>query len=80
MVQGIPSQQHDAWNIGMTTTDDFTQAEVYPHHMQPHFSPELISIILLACSTFERLVAILKKVMQPAVYMRLLSCSAWATK
>ena len=27
-MQGIAAKQHDAWDIGMTTTDDFTQAEV----------------------------------------------------
>lgn len=27
-LQGIPARQHDAWNIGMTTSDDFTMAEV----------------------------------------------------
>ena len=27
-LQGVPAVQHDAWVIGMTTTDDFTEAEV----------------------------------------------------
>lgn len=26
--QGIKARQHDAWEIGMTTTDDFAQADV----------------------------------------------------
>ena len=27
-VQGIPARQYDAWDLGMTTSDDFTAAEV----------------------------------------------------
>ena len=27
-MQEIPAAQHDAWDLGMVTTDDFTQAEV----------------------------------------------------
>ncbi|EFJ51395.1 hypothetical protein VOLCADRAFT_87637, partial [Volvox carteri f. nagariensis] len=26
--QGIPARQHDAWELGLTTTDDFTNADV----------------------------------------------------
>ncbi|KXZ46967.1 hypothetical protein GPECTOR_39g461 [Gonium pectorale] len=27
-VQGVPARQHDAWELGLTTTDDFTNADV----------------------------------------------------
>lgn len=26
--QGVPARQYDAWDLGMTTTDDFTNADV----------------------------------------------------
>ncbi|GLI62257.1 hypothetical protein VaNZ11_004863 [Volvox africanus] len=26
--QGVPARQHDAWDLGLTTTDDFTNADV----------------------------------------------------
>jgi len=33
--QGVPARQHDAWDLGLTTTDDFTQAEVlYPETLK----------------------------------------------
>ncbi len=27
-MQGIPARQYDAWDLGMTTTDDFTNADI----------------------------------------------------
>uniref|UniRef100_A0A7S0R5D6 Aspartokinase n=1 Tax=Chlamydomonas leiostraca TaxID=1034604 RepID=A0A7S0R5D6_9CHLO len=40
-VQGIPARQYDAWELGMTTTDDFTNADVIYEETLPKIKANL---------------------------------------
>lgn len=39
--QGVPARQYDAWELGMTTTDDFTNADVIYEESLPKIKAAL---------------------------------------